>query len=223
MGIYGSLRNRATTYPHDLQAQQYLRLLVTILFSFLTTAILIYPEEFRLDSFPFSYLGRKITPSGLTNVLSRIVFNLGMFLSACTMWLMARHYRKRHPVPDSPVYEFLSYLSAAGFTLMLVPCDVTSIRIFHSFGSGFVVGSHLIMSVIRLSAVSHHINKWTFRFILLTLLFPVLVYAIAWILDNPWHPLLQKPAFAAMIFVELYGSRISRNRNNCIDRLFVYQ
>jgi hypothetical protein len=82
------------------------------------------PEKFQLGSFPFSYLGRKLTPSGIQNIYSRIVFDTGMFLCAYTMYL--------------------------------------------------------------------------------------LFYASLWLLKLPHHALFQKPAFAAIIYVELHASSLSR-------------
>ena len=81
-----------------------------------------YPEKFLLGTYPFSYLGRKITPLGLPNIYSRVVFDVGMFLCGYTMFMMARYYHRKHPVPDSSVYGFLSHISALGFILMVMPC-----------------------------------------------------------------------------------------------------
>jgi hypothetical protein len=49
-------------------------------------------------------------------------------------------------------------------------------------------------------------------YLLATLIVSVLVYAVLWAFKLPCHALLQKPAFAAIIYVELYGSRLSRYR-----------
>jgi hypothetical protein len=194
----------------DLNTQHYLRLLVTILFSFITAAILLYPERFQLGPFPFSFLGRKFTPSGLRNIYARIVFDAGMFLCGYTMYLLARYYQRKQPVPDSHMYEFLSYLSAGGFLLMVVPCDVTEVQFLHSIGSGFVVGSHFFMATIRILAVQQHMKQWVAFILLSVLLLTVLFYAFMWFLDLPYHPFFQKPAFAAIIYVELHGSSFSR-------------
>lgn len=196
----------------DLDTQHYLRLLVTILFSFITTAILLYPEKFQMGSFPLSALGRRLTPSGLQNIYARIVFDAGMLLCGYTMYLLARYYARRHPVPDAPAYEFLSYLSSAGFVLMAVPCDVPEVRFLHSIGSGFVVGGHFFMASIRIIAVRMHLQGWLFWLLLSVLACCVLFYALLWFFRIPYHPLFQKPAFAAIIYVELHGSSLSRFR-----------
>lgn len=194
----------------DLDTQHYLRLLVTIIVSFFTTAILLYPERFQLGTYPFSYLGSRTTPLGFRNVYARLLFDMGVLLCAYTMFLMARYYRRKQPVPDSIVYEFLSYTSTVGFFFMVAPCDVQGMKFLHSMGSGFVVGSHLFMATIRVIAVSHS-QKPRLTLILLTTLFSsVLLYAGLWFVKHPSNALLQKPAFAAIIFVELYGSALSR-------------
>lgn len=194
----------------DMNTQHYLRLLVTILVSFFTTAILIYPEKFLLGAYPFSYLGRKITPLGLPNIYSRIVFDTGMLLCAYTMYLLARYYHRKHPVPDSAVYEFLSYISALGFLFMVVPCDPGRVRFLHSIGSGFVVGSHFFLAAIRVVAVHVHLRPWLTFILLATLILSVVLYAFLWFFKFPNHALSQKPAFFAIIYVELYGSHLSR-------------
>lgn len=194
----------------DLSTQHYLRLLVTILFSFITTAILLYPEKFQMGPFPFSYLGRRLTPSGLQNIYSRIVFDTGMFLCAYTMYLLARYYSRKQPVPDAHTYEFLSYLTAVGFLLMVVPCDVPEVRFMHSIGSAFVVGGHFFLALIRIMAVHQHMKRWIVFILLSALIASVLFYAFLWIVKLPYHALFQKPAFAAIIYVELHGSSISR-------------
>jgi len=196
-------------YP-DLSTQHYIRLLITVLFSFITSAILIYPEKFQMVMFPFSALGRKFTPSGLQNIYARIVFDAGMFLCGYTMYLLARYYSRKHPVPDAPIYEFLSYISAAGFFLMMAPCDVPEVRFLHSIGSGFVVGSHFFMASIRIMAVQQHMKRWSLYILLTILISSVLFYALLWFFELPYHPLFQKPAFAAIIYVELRGSTLSR-------------
>ncbi len=193
----------------DLYAQHYLRLLVIILIAFLATAVFLYPEKFLLGAYPFSYLGRTHSPHGLQNVSSRIVFNAGMLLCGYTMFLLARSYRHKQPVPESPVYEMLSYISAIGFFLMIVPCDLPRIRFLHAFGSGCVVGGHLFLALIRVVAVQTHLKPLVTFILLVSLLIPVLLYAFLWFFSYPAHPLFQKPAFLAMIGVELYGSRLS--------------
>jgi hypothetical protein len=194
----------------DLSTQHYLRLLVTVLISFITTAVFLYPEKFLLGSYPFSYLGARNSPQGIRNIYSRLVFDLGMLLCGYTMYLLARYYHSRHPVPDSQVYELLCRISAIGFILMVVPCDLPEVTFLHSFGSGFVVGSHLFMATIRVVAVSHQIRPAVTMILLTTLIVSVLLYAVFWFFKLPNHPLMQKPAFAAIIYVELYGSSLSR-------------
>ena len=202
--------DRGVSAAKDLNTQHYLRLLVTILISFITTSILLYPEKFLLGPYPFSYLGSKTTPLGMRNIYARIVFDLGMFLCGYTMYLLARYYHRRQPVPDSHVYEFLSYISATGFVLMLVPCEAPQVRFLHCIGSGFVVGSHLITATIRVIAVHHQLKPWAEFILLTTLIISVLLYAALWLFNLPNNALFQKPAFAAIIYVELYGSSLSR-------------
>jgi hypothetical protein len=110
-----SWKERSVAAAKDLDTQHYLRLLVTILVSFITTAIFLYPERFQLGAYPFSCLGSRNTPLGLKNIYPRMVFDLGMVLCAYTMYLLARNFHRKNPVPDSAVYEFLSYISAVGF------------------------------------------------------------------------------------------------------------
>ncbi len=204
------LLERGAIAAKDLNTQHYLRLLVTILISFITTAVLLYPERFQLGAYPFSYLGSKTTPMGLRNIYARIVFDLGMLLCGYTMWLLARYYQKRQPVPDSHVYQFLSYLSATGFVMMVLPCDIQEVKFIHSFGSGFVVGSHLFMATIRVVAVHRNLKNWITFILLSTLIIAVLVYAVLWFFKVPYNTVMQKPAFIAIIYVELYGSSLSR-------------
>jgi hypothetical protein len=204
------LRGGGISAAKDVYTQHYLRLLVTILVSFFTTAILIYPEKFLLGAYPFSYLGRRTTPLGLPNIYSRIVFDTGMLLCAYTMFLLARYHHRKHPVPDSALYEFLSYISALGFLFMIVPCDPGRVRFLHSIGSGFVVGSHFFMATIRVVAVHVHLRSWLTFILLSTLILAVVLYAILWFFKFPNHALFQKPAFVAIIYVELYGSHLSR-------------
>jgi hypothetical protein len=206
-----TLQRGGLSAAKDLNTQHYLRLLVTILVSFIAAAVWLYPERFQLGAYPFSSLGSKITPMGFKNVYARIIFNLGMFLSGYTMYLLARYYHRKHPVPESLLYEFLSYLSAAGFLLMIAPCDVPDIKFIHHIGSGFVVGSHLFMAGIRIVAVQQHLPSWNEFVLLATLIISVLFYAVLWIFRSQYDALFQKPAFAAIIYVELYGSRISRH------------
>ena len=208
--IRSKLRARGAALAKDINTVHYLRLLVTILVSFIATAILLYPEKFLLGPYPFSYLGSKTTPLGHHNVYARLIYDLGMFLCGYTMFLLARYYHRNHPVPGSHIYEFLSYVSAVGFVLMVAPCEVPSVRFIHNIGSGFVVGSHLFMAGIRIIAVQHHLTAWNEFVLLATLIISVLVYAALWVFKLPYDALFQKPAFAAIIYVELYGSRISR-------------
>ncbi len=201
--------DRNISFP-DYITQQYLRLLVTILFSSFTAAVFLYPERFSFLRYPFSSLGSRYSPSGIPNTYSRMIFDLAMIFSSYTMYLLASYHRNRHPVPASSFYEFLSYLSAAGFLLMLVPCDSSEIRFVHSLGSAFVVGSHFIATLCRFAAVHQHVSKVVFSILLGTLIFFVLLYAFVWFMQYTVHPLLQKPAFIAIIGTELYGSSVSR-------------
>jgi hypothetical protein len=205
-GIYGE----ADRDFRDLNTQQYLRLLVTILISFITTSILVYPGKFFLGSYPFSYLGSTTTPLGLPNIHARIVFDLGLLLCSYTMYLMARYYQRRHPVPVSGVYAFFSYLSALGFVLMIIPCDAVELEILHSLGGAFVVGGHFIMAGIRVLALRYHLRAWLTFLLLATLVFCVIFYAILWLFGYPNQAWFQKPALAAIIYIELYGSTLSR-------------
>jgi hypothetical protein len=206
-----TIRNGGIAVTRDLNTQHYLRLLVTILVSFITTAIFLYPEKFQLGSYPFSYLGSRTTPLGVKNVYARLVFDLGMFLCGYTMYLLARYYHRRQPVPDSQVYEFLCYISSVGFFLMIFPCEVPEVRFLHCIGSGFVVGSHLFTAIIRVIAVHHHLRPWNEFVLLATIILSVLFYAALWIFKLPHDGLFQKPAFAAIIYVELQGSSLSRH------------
>lgn len=205
------IQKKGVAVARDLNTQHYLRLLVTILVSFIATSILIYPGKFQLGAYPFSYLGSKVTPAGERNVQSRLVYDLGMALCGYTMYLLARYFRRKHPVPDSPVYELLCYISSLGFMMMIAPCDVLPVRFIHTFGSGFVVGSHLFMATIRIVAVHHWLSPLGTFLLLFSLIASVLFYAIVWFMGGGNDALFQKPAFAAIIYVELYGSRVSRH------------
>ena len=194
----------------DRDAWHYLRLLVLIMIVFIGAAALLYPERFLLRSHPFSYLGGRQTPQGLRNLLSRLVYDGGMLLCALTMYLLARYYHRKHPVPVSHTYELLSYLSALGYVFMVAPCDVESLRFPHSLGSGLVVGSHLFLTLFRLLALRHSLGTKLILVLLALLLVPVLMYAGMWATGHPAQALYQKPAFAVIIILELYAAYQSR-------------
>ena len=80
----------------------------------------------------------------------------------------------------------------------------------HSIGSAFVVGGHFFLALIRIMAVHQHMKRWIVFILLSALIASVLFYAFLWIVKLPYHALFQKPAFAAIIYVELHGSSISR-------------
>jgi hypothetical protein len=205
------IRNGGVAGAKDLNTQHYLRLLLTILVSFIATSVLLYPGKFLIGIYPFSYLGSKMTPSGELNLYARFIYDLGMALCGYTMYLLARYYHRRHPVPESQVYAFLSFVSSLGFMMMIAPCDVQLVRFIHTYGSGFVVGSHLFMASIRIIAVQHSLSTTGVFLLLFTLITSVLLYAALWFTGAPNDALFQKPAFAAIIFVEFYGSRVSRH------------
>jgi hypothetical protein len=66
------------------------------------------------------------------------------------------------------------------------------------------------MATIRVVAVHRGLKAWITFILIFTLVVAVLVYAVLWFIKVPYNTVMQKPAFLAIIYVELYGSSLSR-------------
>ena len=68
------------------------------------------------------------------------------------------------------------------------------------------------MTQIRILALRYNISTLAILLLLFIVMVPVLLYAGMWLTGNPAHALYQKPAFAAIIIVELYVTGKSRKQ-----------
>lgn len=181
-------REEVLSIYHELNRNFNYLLYVTLLVFIL--GMITYGQPFSFTEHALSHFGRLHTQDGSNNTISLIIYGTGMILSSLIC------YRLSGMIEDS-ISHYLLMITAAGYILLIVPCD--TINIIHSIGGAMVIGSLWMLAVIQF----HEILKYrqTKRVYLYHLLLQgsVLPYAFLYAFGSPLCPLVQKFALAGLM------------------------
>lgn len=162
----------------------YVTLLVFIL------GMLTYGQDFSFLEHAFSHFGRLRTQNGNPNTLAMFIFGIGMILSSLICIKLSK-------LTEDSTSRLLFSISAAGYLLLIVPCDL--LNTIHAFGGALVIGSLWLLAVIKLHELIQQANRLRYYLYHLLLQGTVLPYAFLYAFDSPLCPLAQKFTLAGLI------------------------
>jgi len=177
LSIYHKL-NRLSSYLI------YVTLLVIIL------GMLTYGQTFSFKEHAFSHFGRIRTQDGSSNTLSLLFYGTGMIISAIICFKLSN-------LTEHNTSNLLLRVAAAGYILLIVPCDI--LNIIHSIGGAMVIGSMWLLTVIQIHELIKQPNKIRAYLYHLLLQGTVLPYAFFYAIGSPLCPVVQKFAILGLM------------------------
>ena len=152
--------------------------------------MLTYGQDFSFREHAFSHFGRIRTQDGSPNTLSLLIYGTGMLLSALICFKLSN-------LAEDNTSHYLFRLAAAGYILLIVPCDV--LNSIHSIGGVLVIGPLWFLTVIQLHDLFRYYNKGRIYLYHLILQGTVLPYAFLYAVGSPLCDMVQKFALAGLM------------------------
>lgn len=195
-------RNSRTVPPSYNHAVSKLFFLVFfILFITLGLAIAFYAEPFHFWQNAFSDLGNLVTPLGLPNTVSRLIFSLGMIAESFIMLAVRAQYSGGLAFRNHRIKSWLALLGAVGFLVSILPND--RFHGIHSFGVGSVVASLYFFALLFHLELRTYIPARQFFLDITLLQLAVFPYAVSFFADWASKQSYQKICIMGVFYVLL--------------------
>ena len=171
--------------------------------------MLAYSGPFNPATDPFSWLGASETQDGNDNRDAMAVFAVTMVISALIFVYMATLFVKDKGIPFRGVRIAISILAAFGACIATFPNNYFLTQ--HQLGSGFLVGSIWLHSILFIVDASRDLSRRYSLFLHLLLQSTVLTYAFTFVVDAPNRDVFQKFAIAGLaLTIELSLASLCR-------------
>lgn len=170
---------------------------------FIGLAIIFYNGQFLFWQYPLSTAGTSVSESGQLNLISMIFFSLSMLVSSILMFRLSKIYAQQKNI----IAKNLSYISSLGFFLVAIFQDNTN-HFLHLAGVFVALASLWLIIFLQLFNDKNKFNPKNFYLLEFVLNFPLLVYALVYLLHaSPIAYNLQKLAISSICLVWLVISR----------------
>jgi hypothetical protein len=168
----------------------------------LTTYILgglFYADPFHFWQHAFSEFGINRTLQGSPNILSAVLFSLGMLITGRFILDIAFFYQSHPLISNHKAKMWLSFMASMGAFLVIFPNNL--FHTLHSIGSAMIIGPFFILELIYLWEQKERIGARLVYWITFLLSASVLTYAVTFFANSPIKQVTQKICMIHMFLV----------------------
>ncbi len=174
-------------------------MLIILFIGTFSLGILLYGETFSFWNSAFSDLGSTVTPGGVSNSLSSIIFIIGMLISSFVFFKISQQFKTDPDILHYRQKQQLSLTGGIGCFIFICPYNINDD--IHMIGAALMVASIWAIGTLLLIEARKFVQKEKVLLLQTILQGTVLTYAFTYFADMAVRDIAQKFAVLGLIIV----------------------